>query len=209
MNYSLNEVEAMAKRAARGAGYSWGLAEEAGKATRWLCAQGLDASAALAGVLEQGLAADHDRHTPQSVNGTWSGPEVLCPLATGALLSDCAGILKTQSIQMEHVAVPVLLVPFAATAARFLKTSVLVNCDGKTFLTDGQNLSTGEGFPLLARQVRIEKGDTLRTARKAQTRAYPETEHWCILKSFAHRTYAPATEASRRLGAGAGLSDND
>ena len=33
MNLSLNEVDAMAKKAARGAGYSWGLAEEAGKAT--------------------------------------------------------------------------------------------------------------------------------------------------------------------------------
>ena len=36
MNVSMNEVESMAKTAARGAGYSWGLAEEAGKATRWL-----------------------------------------------------------------------------------------------------------------------------------------------------------------------------
>jgi hypothetical protein len=29
------------------------------------------------------------------------------------------------------------------------------------------------------------------------------------LEAFAQRTYAPATEASRMLGAGAGLSDND
>ena len=33
MNFSLNEMEAIAKRAARGAGYPWGLAEEASKAT--------------------------------------------------------------------------------------------------------------------------------------------------------------------------------
>ena len=30
-----------------------------------------------------------------------------------------------------------------------------------------------------------------------------------VLNTFAHRTYAPATEESRLLGAGAGLSDND
>ena len=51
MSYSLNEMEATAKRAARGAGYSWGLAEEASKATRWLCTQGLDGAAELAHVL--------------------------------------------------------------------------------------------------------------------------------------------------------------
>jgi hypothetical protein len=35
MMRSLNEIEAMAKRAVRGAGLAWGLAEEAGKALRW------------------------------------------------------------------------------------------------------------------------------------------------------------------------------
>ena len=47
MNYSLNAVESTAKRAARGAGYPWGLAEEAGKATRWLSHQGLEGCGAL------------------------------------------------------------------------------------------------------------------------------------------------------------------
>ena len=36
MTYSLYEIEVTGKRAARGSGFSWGLAEEAGKATRWL-----------------------------------------------------------------------------------------------------------------------------------------------------------------------------
>jgi len=41
------------------------------------------------------------------------------------------------------------------------------------------------------------------------TRATPDAEHWATLNRFAHHTYAPASEASRLLGAGAGLSDND
>jgi len=32
---------------------------------------------------------------------------------------------------------------------------------------------------------------------------------WSRLEEFTYRTYAPATEESRVLGAGAGLSDND
>jgi hypothetical protein len=34
-------------------------------------------------------------------------------------------------------------------------------------------------------------------------------EIWEALGRFAHRTYVPATEASRLKGAGAGLTDND
>ena len=34
MSFSLNEIEAMGRRAARGAGLHWGIAEEAGKAVR-------------------------------------------------------------------------------------------------------------------------------------------------------------------------------
>ena len=41
------------------------------------------------------------------------------------------------------------------------------------------------------------------------TRAAPDPSAWAALTDLAHRTYAPATEESRRLGAGAGLSDND
>lgn len=51
MVLSLNEVQVTAKKAARGAGYPWGIAEEAGQAARWLCSHGLDGCAALAGVL--------------------------------------------------------------------------------------------------------------------------------------------------------------
>ena len=40
MSYSLNEFEALALKAARGAGLPWGLAEEAGKAVRILSSFG-------------------------------------------------------------------------------------------------------------------------------------------------------------------------
>jgi hypothetical protein len=36
-----------------------------------------------------------------------------------------------------------------------------------------------------------------------------DDEIWEALGAFAHRTYVPATEASRLKGAGAGLTDND
>ncbi|MGC1487905.1 MAG: DUF3726 domain-containing protein, partial [Albidovulum sp.] len=39
--YSQSEIEALGIKAARGAGYDWGMAEEAGMAARWLAHEGL------------------------------------------------------------------------------------------------------------------------------------------------------------------------
>lgn len=90
MSYSLNEMEATTKRATRGAGYPWGLAEDAAKAARWLCAQGLDGSAEMAQVLERRFAEHPAKHRPQSHEGVWRAEGDLCPISAGALLSDCA-----------------------------------------------------------------------------------------------------------------------
>ncbi|MEX0317214.1 MAG: DUF3726 domain-containing protein [Ruegeria sp.] len=208
MSYSLNEMEATAKRAARGAGYSWGLAEEAGKATRWLCAHGLEGEAALARLLEQGLANPAD-HAPQTLDGDWSGSGMLCPLTAGALVSDLAGRLQTGPIHMREVAVPIALLPFAASAARRLRSCVSVECDGLVAVTDGSDLSVPDGFPETAQHVTVRVGGSPASGCARKTRARPDPANWAVLNRFAHRTFAPATEESRLLGAGAGLSDND
>ena len=50
-SWSLNEIEALAKKAARGSGCSWGVAEDAGRAVRWLEARGLPGAEALGTLL--------------------------------------------------------------------------------------------------------------------------------------------------------------
>ena len=95
MSYSLNEVEATAKRATRGAGYAWGVSEDAAKATRWLCAHDLDGVAHLARLLDA-----PEPNAPNSVDGDWTGEGALCPLRTGCLLSDSAHLLNDGSIRI-------------------------------------------------------------------------------------------------------------
>jgi uncharacterized protein DUF3726 len=205
MSFSLNEIETNAKKAARGAGFSWGLAEEAGKATRWLCAQGLDGCASLAALLQEPLHA-----TPHIGPGIWSAPGPLCPLATGAALSDFAARLADGPIRIVAVAQPQLLLPFAAGAARHLKTVVKLNCDTLTARTDGDGLEMARiPSPPGTSDVLISLDGAMTGALPKQTRASPDPAIWAVLTGFAGRTYAPASDASRRLGAGAGLSDND
>ena len=91
MAFSLNEIEATCKRAARGAGLPWGLAEEAGKAARWLTARGLPGAEELAEVLARNDGKSYGDLAPVSADGVWRAPAGrLCPIVTGAALCDRA-----------------------------------------------------------------------------------------------------------------------
>ncbi|NOD95071.1 DUF3726 domain-containing protein [Ruegeria sp. HKCCD4884] len=209
MNFSLNEMEATAKRATRGAGYSWGQAEEASKAARWLCVQGLDGAGILSSLLEQGLASDPAAHRPRQIDRLWQGQRALCPLSAGPLLSDAAHLLKTGPIEMQYVAVPALMLPFARHAARILNEALTIEIDAVQFVVSEGWLVAQDSLPEAAHEVVVSRGGAPTTLREQQTRAYPDPQDWDTLNRFAHRTYAPATEESRLLGAGSGLSDND
>lgn len=191
MSFALNEIEAMAKRATRGVGYPWGLAEDAGKAARWLCAQGLDGVAVLAAALA---------HPP--------GDDA--PLMIGVRLSDRAYALPDAELELSAIAQPLMLLPFAAMAARQLRSTLTVACAGAEAVTDGTHLCLSGAFPDPAAALTIRKGGQLSAPRPPSSRATPAQESWDMLNRLAHRTYAPATEESRRLGAGgAALTDND
>ncbi|MEL7525264.1 MAG: DUF3726 domain-containing protein [Pseudomonadota bacterium] len=208
MTLSLNEIEATAKRAARGAGYSWGLAEEASKAARWLSSHGQDGIAALALLLEKGLAQSPD-HQPRATDEIWQGDGDLCPLVTGAFLSDCAQNLRSGPVDMRRVAVPLLILPFAANAAAELRCCVTVETDGRVAMTDGSNLLCADRLPELAERITVRPAGTIPSWQPHGARATPDPDSWTRLGVLAHRTYAPATDESRLRGAGAGLSDND
>ncbi|WP_435140650.1 DUF3726 domain-containing protein [Pseudopelagicola sp. nBUS_19] len=209
MNFSLNEVEATAKRAARGAGYSWGIAEEAAKATRWLCHLGLDGSQALAKLLTRDFASNLKIHAPLAVGGKWCAEHDLCPLLTGAHLSDFASKLSGNTVELQNVACPTLLLPFAASAARTLNLCLTIECDGIETVTNGADVQVSRDIPARATKMLVYEVGRLTLPRARHSRFFPNLEDWEILNQFAHRTFAPATDESRLLGAGSGLSDND
>ena len=72
MTLSLNEIESTAKKAARGGGYPWGLAEEAASATRWLHSNDLDGCAALASLLDRVDGQEITSWSPNPCNNVWS-----------------------------------------------------------------------------------------------------------------------------------------
>lgn len=211
MSYSLNEIEYAAKRATRGAGYSWGMAEEAGKATRWLCAYGLDGCHLLAGLLDRVDGSDLGGFAPGFIAGEWAAAsKQLCPLSAGVAYSDHSALLPPGKIAMLDVMFPALVLPFAAAVARQLKMPLAVTWDEAQIALDGSDMQmSGDVATAVANRLSIARGGAIDAPVARSSRAAPDARDWAVLNCFAHRTYAPATEASRLLGAGTALSDND
>lgn len=216
MTHSLNEIEALCKRAGRGSGLSWGLAEEAAKGARWLSAFGLPGAERLADLLEMNDRIPAIDVSPVSLSADcWYAPiRRMSPLIAGASLSDCAGRLRERgSITMENVSFPLLAIPFMGGAALRLGVPVAVEWDGARVATDGHQLClTADDASLATRQTTrlVFTAPAEMTGRKEPVlRASVSDEVWARLGVFAHRTFAPATEESRLKGAGAGVTDND
>lgn len=216
MTWSLNEVEAEAKKAIRGTGLSWGLSEDGAKAVRWLAAHGVDPLPALQDVLER-----QDRNLvaiscEQDKSGIWRAEMPMSPLVLGATLCDEADQLATRGFAAGPVAQPLLLVPFAARAARLLQRVLRLDLSGTTIaLTEigdpAGDLSTiGAGdLPLVRCEAAAERLSSMRVKAASNAGIVPDQESWTGLSAFVQRTYVPASERSRREGAGAGIIDND
>ena len=108
MIYSLSEIDANCKKAARGAGLAWGYAEEAGKAARWLAAHQLPGAALLADYLTL------RRESPEDYRGADAG----CPLIMGASLCDAGRNEGEESIVLARVVSPLLLLPYLVQLSR-------------------------------------------------------------------------------------------
>jgi len=211
MSHSLNELDALCRKAARGAGCSWGLAEDAGKAARWLHAHNLPGAASLLHCL---LARDGDTPPRMSADHWRAATGTLCPLSAGTALADHATHLLDNPISLGPVRNPILLAPFAAMASAQIQRPVLLEWPGVRILISGNasHVSAQQNALL----IDITDTVTCATATSQDNLTSPPSSRADLphdiyqgLDTLARRTYAPATEASRAAGAGAGLTDND
>jgi hypothetical protein len=214
---SLAEVEAVCAKAARGAGLSWGLAEEAGAAARWLAAQGLPGPELLARHLE---ACEHKpwaQAAPLIDGRAWRarGGGRLCPLAAGTALCDRAGLADGpggEPLVMRNVASPALVLSFASFAAARLGASLAVEWDGVQALVTGGGLAALTGLEdLEAPQtgaLRLTMLPAAQTTRQPCDGRVVELSLWRRLDRLALLTTVPPSERSR-ADAGAATTDND
>lgn len=138
----------------------------------------------------------------------------LCPITTGATLCDCSQRLADGGkFDLQNVSRPLLILPFAAGAAKMQGLTVTLEWKGVRLTTDGVQLSIrGDSKDLLAdtaKQLQCFVCTTSPEMRYPSLRGQMDADCLDKLSTFAQRSFAPATAESRNLGAGSGDSYND
>ena len=217
--YTLSEIEAIAKKATRGAGWYWGLTEEAGKAARWLAGYGLPGAELLAQLLENDAPEPGLPAQPSLVGKVWRVRHgLLCPIVAGVLMSDRGETIAAGKPQYTGpTALPLLASISMAPLALGLGISVRVSWDRTSLLfTPDSLVIDGPDDDLI-----VDLTESVRFAAERSTaQQAARTRHfefgsrrvdpgpWQVLERLAYRTYAPATEQSR-AGAGSSTTDQD
>lgn len=212
---TLAEIETYLRKAARAVELDWGIAEEAGKAARWLAAFNLPGPELLLSHLQQIENKDYSDYIPDCGLTIWQAPSgLICPVIGGAALADrSAQMLEGKVFELGPVACPLLFAATVGQAARchqrafitsWADVSVICHKDGMSIEGNYADLLLIETESVSCRQKEESPPQLL-----PSTMAYSiEDTIWQQIDALAFKTYAPATEASR-AGAGAGLTDND
>jgi hypothetical protein len=219
---SLNEIEMMVWKAARGAGLAWGLAEEMAQAVRWLADRGIDWAPPLVAALAEAERRDGKLSPPVLADdGAWEPNQdeaQASPILCGPLLTDIASDLgSSRPLTFRRVAQPLLMLPFAAAAALEFGFALTLRIDAAVFLFDGVRAEGPSVLPSTAAAERIALsmdedrpgGAAMTTFPAGAPRNAIPADLLGRLEAWVGRTYVPASAESRLAGAGAGLTDND
>jgi len=201
---SQNEWASLGEKAARGAGYDWGHAEEFGWALAELAGMGIDGSTVFCELLA--LFETDAITVPKRLSDLKpsANKAPLCPVVTGAALCDLGDLaLESAALELGDVCYPIFLLPFLDRMSAQMGKRVLAFERDRQLTPQNPDLQTGT----------IRLGTTQMATAKDRNVAFQrigiQAQAFEQLKSLGMRTTVPATEQSRAAGAGAGLTDND
>ena len=199
---SLSEIDTTSKRASKAAGFSWGIAEEIGKAIRSLELFGLP------GIKNLNLYLNKiEKNHPKKINKINQENKniELCPIYCGvAFLDQCQELEVLKNIKFYNINYPILILPFISKASeivgkkiliQFNKSSLLMNFNKSIFSKnlDGETIS-------LVDKINIEFLENKNSF---------SDQEWKELYKLSEKTFVEETDSSKTKGAGAGLTDND
>ncbi len=147
MEFSLNEIAATTRKAVRGAGYPWGIADEAAANQYWMASYRLNGCPRLVQVLQQLNGVDHKDYSPDCQDLHWrSSGKYLCPLITSCALTDRVKMLSENStLTIANVAEPLLLIKSVFYLASFT-ASVSMRWSDCLLVTDGKVIKGSGSF---------------------------------------------------------------
>ena len=202
---SSSEIITVSKRAAKAAGYSWGVAEEVGKNIDILELIGISGIENLKSYLR-----DIQKKTPIGPNAIKSqnkiDNECLCPILTGVcLIDDFKKVELLKEINFFNVSYPLLIIPFISRLSFLIGKRVIINIDEHVFRfnLDKYMFSDSDVNSLV-----IEKAKNIKVSTFENDDSFTQ-EVWDELYALSTDTFVEENEKLKSTAAGAGLEDND
>jgi len=199
---SLSEIDTTSKRASKAAGFSWGIAEEIGKAIRSLELFGLP------GVINLNLYLKKiKKNHPKKINkiGKENKNKETCPIYCGvAFLDQCKQLENLEIIKFYNVNYPLLILPFISKASEILGKKILMQFNNTSFLANFNKSILSKNIDKqispLANEINIEFLENKNSF---------SMQDWKELYKLSEETFVEESESLKSKGAGAGLTDND
>ena len=201
---TLSEIDTISKRATRGAGFSWGIAEEVGKNMRLLELYGLAGIKNLNKFLK-----DYKEKQFQKIalisETNYASKNPFCPITLGTNFIDQVNLLdKKLNIQISNLAFPILFIPFVSRASEIVGKKIFLKVDDKEFLF---NLNQSIYSNYLKNEI-LENCNNINISFLENNNSFNEDE-WKELYKLSEDTFVEETESLKIGAAGAGLTDND
>tara|TARA_B100000809_G_scaffold83003_1_gene81363 strand:+ start:996 stop:1601 length:606 start_codon:yes stop_codon:yes gene_type:complete len=199
---SLSEIDTTSKRASKAAGFSWGIAEEIGKAIRSLELFGLP------GVINLNLYLKKiKKNHPKKIHkiGKENKNKETCPIYCGvAFLDQCKQLETLEIIKFYNVNYPLLILPFISKASEILGKKILIQFNNTSFLANFNKSILSKNIDKqispLANEINIEFLENKNSF---------SVQDWKELYKLSEETFVEESESLKSKGAGAGLTDND
>jgi hypothetical protein len=199
---SLSEIDTTSKRASKAAGFSWGVAEEIGKAIRSLELFGLP------GIKNLNLYLNKIKNKhPKKINKLEkeNKDKELCPIYCGVAFLDQSKYLQTlKKIKFYNVNYPLLILPFISKSSEILGEKLLVKFNKSSFLT---NFNKSILIKNIENQV-VTTANEISIEFLENENSF-SNEEWKKLYKLSEETFVEESESLKSKGAGAGLTDND
>ena len=201
---TLSEIDTTSKRAAKGAGFSWGISEEIGKNMRLLELFGLSGIKNLNKYLKDYKLKQFQKIALISeINETKKNP--FCPIILGTNFIDQVNLFdKKNNIKIINVAFPILFLPFVSRASEVIGKRIFLKIDEKEFLL---NLNQSIFSSYLKNEI-LENCNSISINFIENNNSFNENE-WKELYKLSEDTFVEETESLKIGAAGAGLTDND
>jgi len=201
---TLSEIDTTSKRATRGAGFSWGIAEEVGKNMRLLELYGLPGIKNLNKFLKDYKEKQFQKITLISETN-YASKNPFCPITLGTNFIDQVNLLdKKLNIQISNLAFPILFIPFVSRASEIVGKKIFLKVDDKEFLF---NLNQSIYSNYLKNEI-LENCNNINISFLENNNSFNEDE-WKELYKLSEDTFVEETDSLKKGAAGAGLTDND